>query len=38
MKEGRKPEYTEKNPDDKLKEMHILRPEDSSPNWDLKEC
>ena len=33
MKEGRKPEYPEKNPNDELKKRQ-LKPEDSSPNRD----
>ena len=32
MKEGRKPEHPEKNPDDELQKCHILKPKNSSPN------
>ena len=28
-------EYSEKTPDDELQKCHILKPENSSPNWDL---
>ena len=34
MKEGRKPEYPEKPPDDGIKKCHILQPEDSTPKRD----
>ena len=34
MKEGKKPEYLEKTPDDELKKCQKLKPENSSPNWD----
>ena len=34
MKEGRKLEYPEKAPGDKLQKIHILKPEDSSPKQD----
>ena len=34
MKEGRKPEYSEKTPGDELQKCHILRLEDSSPKQD----
>ena len=35
MKEGRKPEYPEKTPDDELQKMpNTKKPEDSSPKQD----
>ena len=34
MKEGRKPEYSEKTPDDELQKCHTLKPENSIPNRD----
>ena len=35
MKEGRKPEYPEKTPDDELQKMAHAKTKNASPNWDL---
>ena len=37
MKEGRKPEYPDKTPDDDLQKMPHTKPENSSPNRDSNQ-